>query len=108
MLVSTGSGSRSSCVSNKKTGTHEHVGLPSEQAGWAALDASSRPQSAKPGYKAAFIHNCLLAALAIAAAIVLRIMLVRLNRKLDRGEKVEGVINAAPSEAVEHGFRFRV
>ncbi|KAG8169899.1 hypothetical protein KVR01_000644 [Diaporthe batatas] len=30
-------------------GTIDHMGLPSEQAGWAALDASSRPQSAKPG-----------------------------------------------------------
>ncbi|KAI7779222.1 hypothetical protein LA080_001070 [Diaporthe eres] len=38
-------------------GTHEHVGLPSEQAGWAALDASSRPQSVKPGEKEVHIEE---------------------------------------------------
>lgn len=66
------------------------------------------PESAAPEYMGAFIHNCLMAALAIAACVVLRFMLVRLNKKLDRGETVEGAINAAPGEAVEHGFRFRV
>jgi hypothetical protein len=49
-----------------------------------------------------------MAVLAIAAAGVLRIMLARLNKKLDRGERVEGAINAAPGEAVEHGFRFKL
>lgn len=49
-----------------------------------------------------------MAALAIVAAFVLRTMLARLNKKLDRGEAVEGAINAAPGEAVEHGFRFRL
>lgn len=49
-----------------------------------------------------------MAAVAIIAAFVLKRMLVRLNRKLDRGETVEGAINAAPGEAVEHGFRFLV
>ncbi|OAQ90426.1 MFS transporter [Purpureocillium lilacinum] len=66
------------------------------------------PKSAKPGYTGAFIHNCVLCAVAIAAAFVLKLMLVRLNKKLDRGERVEGAINAAPGEAVEHGFRFLV
>lgn len=66
------------------------------------------PDSAAPRYEAAFIHNCLLAAVAIGAALVLRIMLGRLNKKLDRGESVEGAVNAAPGEAVEHGFRFRL
>jgi hypothetical protein len=42
---------------NRRTGTHEHAGLPSEQAGWAALDASSRPQSAKPGEKEVHIQE---------------------------------------------------
>lgn len=49
-----------------------------------------------------------MAAVAVAAALTLRIMLGRLNKKLDRGERVEGAINAAPGEAVEHGFRFRL
>lgn len=66
------------------------------------------PASAKPQYTGAFIHNCIMAALAIAAAFVLRQMLAKLNRKLDRGERVEGAINAAPGEAVEHGFRFKL
>lgn len=49
-----------------------------------------------------------MAAVAIFAAFVLKRMLVRLNNKLDRGETVEGAVNAAPGEAVEHGFRFLV
>jgi hypothetical protein len=49
-----------------------------------------------------------MAAVAIAAAFVLRLMLARLNKKLDKGERVEGAINATPGEAVEHGFRFRL
>lgn len=61
-----------------------------------------------PRYTAAFIHNCLMAALAVVAAVVLRIVLTRLNARLERGEYVKGAINAAPGEAAEHGFRFRV
>ncbi|OAR02239.1 hypothetical protein LLEC1_06145 [Akanthomyces lecanii] len=64
------------------------------------------PSKAAPRYEAAFIHNCLMAVMSIVAAGVLRMMLARLNRKLDRGEHVEGAVNAAPGEAVEHGFRF--
>lgn len=66
------------------------------------------PTSAKPEYTGAFVHNCVMAAVAVAAAAVLRWMLVRTNRKLDRGETVEGAIGRAPGEAIEHGFRFRV
>ncbi|KJK76440.1 hypothetical protein H634G_08331 [Metarhizium anisopliae BRIP 53293] len=66
------------------------------------------PKSAAPEYTGAFIHNCVMAAVAIFAAFVLKRMLVRLNNKLDRGETVEGAVNAAPGEAVEHGFRFLV
>ncbi|XP_044717179.1 major facilitator superfamily domain-containing protein [Hirsutella rhossiliensis] len=66
------------------------------------------PASAKPRYIGAFIHNSMLAAMAIAAAFVLKVLLLRLNRKLDRGETVKGAINAAPGEAVERGFRFLV
>ncbi|KAK2603668.1 hypothetical protein QQS21_004141 [Conoideocrella luteorostrata] len=66
------------------------------------------PKSARPRYTGAWIHNCILAAVAIVAAFVLNRMLVRLNKKLDRGERVDGAVNAAPGEAVEHGFRFLV
>jgi len=48
------------------------------------------------------------AALAIIMATVLRIMLGRLNKRLDRGEHVEGAINAVPGHAAEKGFRFLV
>lgn len=61
-----------------------------------------------PRYEAAFIHNCLMAVMAICAATVLRLVLVRLNRKLDQGIYVEGAINALPGHAAEHGFRFKV
>lgn len=49
-----------------------------------------------------------MAVVAIAAAGVLRMILARLNKKLERGETVEGAINAAPGEAAEHGFRFNL
>jgi hypothetical protein len=44
-------------------------------------------------------------------ATILRIILSRLNKKLDRGEFVEGAINAGaaiPGEAASKGFRFLV
>ncbi|KAI9900785.1 hypothetical protein N3K66_005047 [Trichothecium roseum] len=66
------------------------------------------PASASPKYQGAFIHNCLMAVVAIAAAGVLRVILARLNKRLERGEIVEGAINAAPGEAAEHGFRFNL
>ena len=66
------------------------------------------PSSASPRYSGAFVHNCVMAAVAVGAALTLRLMLSKLNKKLDRGERVEGAINAAPGEAVEHGFRFRL
>lgn len=59
----------------------------------------------------AFSVDCATAALAIIAATVLRIILVRLNKKLDSGEHVEGAINsgaAVPGEAGEKGFRFLI
>jgi hypothetical protein len=49
--------------------------------------------------------------IAIVAATILRIILVRLNKKLDRGEHVEGAINSGkgvPGEAAERGFRFLI
>ncbi|KAF9880924.1 hypothetical protein CkaCkLH20_01966 [Colletotrichum karsti] len=66
------------------------------------------PKKDSPQFMAAFIHNCVACFIAICAATVLRVMLTRLNKRLDRGEYVEGAINAAPGEAVEHGFRFKV
>lgn len=50
--------------------------------------------------------DCATAALAIICAMIMRIILTRLNKRLDRGEHVEGAINAVPGEAQEHGFRF--
>ncbi|KAF2120083.1 pantothenate transporter liz1 [Lophiotrema nucula] len=52
--------------------------------------------------------DCATAALAIIMAAVMRIILTRLNKKLEKGEHVEGAINAVPGEAQEHGFRFLV
>lgn len=66
------------------------------------------PDSAAPGYTVAFIVNGTTAFLAICAATVLRWMLARLNKKLDAGVYVQGVINAAPGGAAKHGFRFKV
>lgn len=53
--------------------------------------------------------NCTTAFIAICAATVLRIVLMRLNKKLDRGETVKGAIavgDAVPGAASEGGFRF--
>lgn len=52
--------------------------------------------------------DCATAALAIMMALVMRIVLSRLNKKLDRGEHVEGAINAVPGVAQEFGFRFLI
>ncbi|KAG5949263.1 hypothetical protein E4U60_006854 [Claviceps pazoutovae] len=65
-------------------------------------------KSAGPRYAGAWIHNCAVAALAIFGALVLRTMLVRLNKKLDRAEDVGVAVGAAPREAVGRGFRFLV
>ncbi|KAH9906848.1 major facilitator superfamily domain-containing protein [Xylariomycetidae sp. FL2044] len=61
-----------------------------------------------PRYIVAFCVNCGTTLMAIVGATVLRFILVRLNRKLDRGIFVEGAINALPGEAAQHGFRFKV
>ena len=66
------------------------------------------PTSAGPQYTVAFVVNCCTSFIAICAATVLRFMLVRLNKKLEQGIFVEGAINALPSEAAAHGFRFKV
>ncbi|KAI1822178.1 major facilitator superfamily domain-containing protein [Xylaria intraflava] len=55
----------------------------------------------EPRYTIAFAVNSGTIVLAIVSALILRIMLVRLNKKLDQGIHVEGAINAG-------GFRFNV
>ena len=53
--------------------------------------------------------NCVTAFIAICAATLLRFILVRLNKKLDRGEVVEGAVaygEGIPGEASKKGFRF--
>ncbi|KAI4745505.1 MFS transporter [Aureobasidium sp. EXF-12298] len=67
------------------------------------------PISAGPRYVVAMSVNCATAALAIIMAFTLRTILVRLNKKLDRGEHVEGAVSAGqgiPGEAAKKGFRF--
>ncbi|EPE09849.1 pantothenate transporter liz1 [Ophiostoma piceae UAMH 11346] len=54
-----------------------------------------------PQYTIAFSVNCVTSFVAIVAATVLRMMLVRLNKKLEQGIYVEGAING-------RGFRFNV
>ncbi|TGJ87002.1 hypothetical protein E0Z10_g1753 [Xylaria hypoxylon] len=61
-----------------------------------------------PRYVIAFGVNSGTTLLAIASALILRIILTRLNRKLDQGIRVEGAINALPGHAAEHGFRFKL
>lgn len=52
--------------------------------------------------------DCATAALAIIMATIMRSVLNRLNKKLDRGEHVEGAINAVPGIGQDFGFRFLV
>lgn len=66
------------------------------------------PRSAAPQYRVAMSVCGMTAAIAIITAGVLKFMLVRLNRQLDRGIYVEGAINALPGEGAQHGFRFKV
>ncbi len=61
-----------------------------------------------PRYVIAMSVNCAMALMAILAATTLRIILVRLNRKLEQGIFVEGAINSGNVEAEKNGFRFRI
>ncbi|KAF2735634.1 pantothenate transporter liz1 [Polyplosphaeria fusca] len=63
---------------------------------------------AQPDLTVPLSVDCATAVLAIIMAAIMRIILARLNKKLDRGEHVEGAINAVPGEAQEHGFRFLI
>ncbi|MCJ1233596.1 hypothetical protein MMC14_001554 [Varicellaria rhodocarpa] len=67
------------------------------------------PESAGPRYVVAFSVDCATAFVAICMATLLRTILVRLNKKLDRGEPVEGAVAVGEGvlgEAATKGFRF--
>ncbi|KAK3327590.1 major facilitator superfamily domain-containing protein [Cercophora scortea] len=64
------------------------------------------PNSAAPHYTTAMVVNCCTAVIAVAAATVLRFMLVKLNRKLAAGIFVDGAINGRPGEVST--FRFKI
>jgi len=61
-----------------------------------------------PRYVIAMSVNCAMALMAVIAALTLRIILVKLNKKLDQGIFVEGAINSGTTEAGKKGFRFRI
>ncbi|KAF2261818.1 pantothenate transporter liz1 [Lojkania enalia] len=63
---------------------------------------------AQPDLTVPLSVDCATAALAVVMAALMRIVLARLNKKLERGEHVEGAINAVPGVGQEHGFRFLV
>jgi hypothetical protein len=65
--------------------------------------------SGAPRYFLAFSVNCGTILLSIALAVILRIMLARANRKLDRGEEVKNATNAEmQGEAMRKGFRYLI
>jgi hypothetical protein len=65
--------------------------------------------SGAPRYILAFSVNCGTILLSIALAIVLRIILARANKKLDRGEEVRNATNAVmQGEAMRKGFRYLI
>lgn len=67
------------------------------------------PESAGPRFIVAMSINCITSFIGILSATVLRFVLVKLNKKLDRGEPVKGAVSvgeAVPGNAVERGFRF--
>ncbi|KAK5134486.1 hypothetical protein LTR08_006403 [Meristemomyces frigidus] len=68
--------------------------------------------SGSPRYITAFAVNCCTAVLSILMAALLRFMLVRQNKKLDRGEHVEGAISESAAQGdgqvVRKSFRYLV
>ncbi|KAJ8067353.1 hypothetical protein OCU04_004706 [Sclerotinia nivalis] len=66
------------------------------------------PSSAGPRYIVAMSVNCGMVFMAMCAALTLRTMLVRLNKKLDRGEMVDGAVNEGTVAAGQRGFRYKV
>ncbi|CAN9472707.1 unnamed protein product [Alternaria alternata] len=67
-----------------------------------------QPKSGQPDLTIPLSVDCATAALAIIMTVIMRIILGRLNKKLARGEHVEGAINAVPGVGAERGFRFLV
>lgn len=63
------------------------------------------PDSDAPRFVPAMSVNCATAFVAILSATALRFILARLNRKLDRGEVVDGSV---PGQASARGFRYLV
>ncbi|KAK3484595.1 major facilitator superfamily domain-containing protein [Neurospora crassa] len=59
------------------------------------------PNSAAPHYTVAMVVNCVTAFVAVCAATAMRMILSRQNKKLARGEWVDGAINV-------EGFRFKL
>ena len=66
------------------------------------------PSGQQPNLTVPLSVDCATAVLAIIMTALMRIVLGKLNKKLDRGEHVDGAINAVPGVAQEHGFRFLV
>ncbi|KAA8651413.1 putative MFS transporter [Aspergillus tanneri] len=68
------------------------------------------PNRDAPRFITAMSVNCATAFVAILSATVLRFMLVRLNKKLDRGEEVSGAVKSGglPGQASARGFRFLI
>jgi predicted MFS family arabinose efflux permease len=67
-----------------------------------------QPKSGQPDLTVPLSVDCATAALAIIMTVIMRIILGRLNKKLARGEHVEGAINAVPGVGADRGFRFLV
>ncbi|KAF2204897.1 pantothenate transporter liz1 [Delitschia confertaspora ATCC 74209] len=65
-----------------------------------------QPKVGQPDLTVPLSVDCGTAVLAILMAGTMRVILARLNKKLDRGEHVEGAINAVPGAAQGNGFRF--
>lgn len=81
----------------------------SEVHGSVSLSPGSYFDVADAALAIPFTVNCITAFIAILSATILRFILVRLNKKLDRGESVKGVaamIEGIPDEAARKGFRF--
>ncbi|EAW07180.1 putative MFS transporter [Aspergillus clavatus NRRL 1] len=64
------------------------------------------PDSDAPRFVIAMSVNCVTAFIAILSGTVLRIILVRLNKKLDRGDAITA--GGVPGQASSRGFRFLV
>jgi len=67
-----------------------------------------QPKKGQPNLTLPLSVDCATAALAIVMTVIMRIILGRLNKKLDRGEHVEGAINAVPGSGAKNVFRFLV